>query len=164
MIEKRKAIFLDRDGVINKKKDDYVKSVDELDIFPNVGDSIKKFNEKDYLVIVITNQSAINRGLTTSQKVEQIHQTIKNEILKNDAKIENFYVCPHRPDEFCECRKPKIGLFLQAISDFDIEPEFSWMIGDSDTDIIAGKQAGCKTIKIENSINLEIATKMILGL
>jgi len=161
MIKKRKAIFLDRDGVLNKRKSDYVKSIDELMIFPNIGKSIKKFNDNNFLVVVITNQSAINRGLATFQNIHKIHHKIEDEIFKSGAVIDKFYICPHRPNEFCECRKPKSGMLLKAISELKIDPKSSWMIGDSDTDIIAGKHVGCNTIKIENYVNLEIATKMI---
>ena len=161
MLKKRKAIFLDRDGVLNKRKNDYAKSIDELEIFSNIGKSIKKFNDNNFLVVVVTNQSAINRGLTTLQNIHQIHHKIENEIFKTGAVIDKFYICPHKPDEFCECRKPKSGMLLKAIDELQIDPKSSWMIGDSDTDIIAGKHVGCNTIKIENSINLEMAAKMI---
>lgn len=164
MIKKRKAIFLDRDGVLNKRKSDYVKSIDELVIFSNIGKSIKKFNDNNFLVVVITNQSAINRGLTTFQNVHQIHQKIEDEIFKSGAIIDKFYICPHKPNEFCECRKPKPGMLLEAISELNIDPKSSWMIGDSDTDIVAGKHVSCNTIKIENSVNLETATRMIFSI
>jgi len=164
MIKKRKAIFLDRDGVLNKRKDDYVKSIDELVIFPSIGKSIKKFNDHNFLVVVITNQSAINRGLSTFDNVHQIHHKIEDEIFNSGAIIDKFYICPHKPNELCECRKPKPGMLLKAISELNIDPKTSWMIGDSDTDIIAGKHVGCNTIKIENSVNLETATKIIFNI
>jgi len=164
MNKKRKAIFLDRDGVLNKKRDDHVKSVDELDIFPNIGKSIKKFNENNFLVVIITNQSAINRELTTSQKVHEIHQTIKNQIRKNNAIIDGIYVCPHTPYELCQCRKPKPGLLLKAINELGIDPKLSWMIGDSNSDILAGRHVGCKTIKIDGTVDLAKATRIILNL
>lgn len=163
MNKKRKAIFLDRDGVINKKRNDYVKSVDELEIFPTLGNSIKKINQHNFLVIIVTNQSAINRGLTTNEKVHQIHQTIKHKIEKDDAIIDAIYVCPHKPDELCSCRKPKPGLLLKAITELNIDTKFSWMIGDSDSDIIAGNSVGCKTIKIDEKTDLTKAVNMIIN-
>ena len=162
MNKKRKAIFLDRDGVINKNRDDYVKSVDELEIFPKIGHSIKKLNENNFLIIIITNQSAINRGYTTYQKVDQIHNFIKHQIGKVGAIIDEIYICPHKPDELCKCRKPKTGLLLKAIRELKIDPKSSWMIGDSDSDIEAGVSIGCKTIKIEGSMDLAKATNIIL--
>jgi len=163
MNKKRKAIFLDRDGVINKKRNDHVKSVNELEILPLVGNAIKKFNQHNFLVIIVTNQSAINRGLTTDEKVHQIHKKIEYKIEKDDAIIDAIYICPHKPDELCSCRKPKPGLLLKAITELNIDTKFSWMIGDSNSDIQAGDSVGCKTIKIDKKTDLIKAANMILN-
>tara|TARA_B100000949_G_C14276579_1_gene449779 strand:- start:1069 stop:1566 length:498 start_codon:yes stop_codon:yes gene_type:complete len=162
MVEKRRAIFLDRDGVINKKRDDYVKSIDELEIFPFVASTIKKLNNANFKVIVITNQSAINRNIITHKKVEQIHLTIQNYLKKNQSFIDAFYYCPHRPDENCICRKPKPGLLIKAIQDFKINPKESWMIGDSNSDLESGRLVGCNVMKINNHVNLEKAVELII--
>lgn len=162
MVEKRRAIFLDRDGVINKKRDDYVKSIDELEIFPFVASAIKKLNNANFKVIVITNQSAINRNIITHKKVEQIHLTIQNYLKKNQSFIDAFYYCPHRPDENCICRKPKPGLLIKAIQDFKINPKESWMIGDSNSDLESGRLVGCNVMKINNHVNLEKAVELII--
>ena len=162
MVEKRRAIFLDRDGVINKKRDDYVKSINELEIFPFVASAIKKLNSANFKVIVITNQSAINRNIITHKKVEQIHLTIQNYLKKNQSFIDAFYYCPHRPDENCVCRKPKPGLLIKAIQDFKINPKESWMIGDSNSDLESGRLVGCNVMKINNHVNLEKAVELII--
>ena len=162
MVEKRRAIFLDRDGVINKKRDDYVKSINELEIFPFVASAIKKLNNANFKVIVITNQSAINRNIITHKKVEQIHLTIQNYLKKNQSFIDAFYYCPHRPDENCICRKPKPGLLIKAIQDFKIDPKESWMIGDSNSDLESGRLVGCNVMKINNHVNLEKAVELII--
>jgi|TARA_Y100001949_G_scaffold64134_1_gene54315 histidinol-phosphate phosphatase family protein len=162
MVEKRRAIFLDRDGVINKKRDDYVKSINELEIFPFVASAIKKLNNANFKVIVITNQSAINRNIITHKKVEQIHLTIQNYLKKNQSFIDAFYYCPHRPDENCICRKPKPGLLIKAIQDFKINPKESWMIGDSNSDLESGRLVGCNVMKINNHVNLEKAVELII--
>lgn len=162
-MNKNKALFLDRDGVLNKNRDDYVKSIDELEIFSNIISPLKKL-QKDFLLLVITNQSAINRGLTTHQKINDIHDTIENYLVKHDVFIKKFYYCPHRPDENCVCRKPKSGLLDIAIKEFNIEPKLSWLIGDNDSDIEAGKSVGCSTIKIDNNTTLEFAVEKILQL
>ena len=157
-----KAVFLDRDGVLNKERKDYVKTVQEIELFPNIEIPISKLQKKSFLVIVITNQSAINRGLTTHENIYAIHNFIQNYLEKFDTKINAFYYCPHKPDENCDCRKPKSGLLLKAIQDFDINPTLSWMIGDSDSDIIAGKSVGTNTAKIEKEKNLDnIVTEII---
>ena len=159
----KKAIFLDRDGVINKRRDDYVKSIGELEIFPFVAEAIKDFHLNDFLVIIITNQSAINRNLTTHEKVKQIHHEIQLHLKKKNTCIDGFYYCPHRPDENCMCRKPKLDLLFNAIKDFNIDPKNSWFIGDSEIDIEAGKSMGCSVIKINEDVNLIKAVKIVVN-
>ena len=151
MIKKNKAVFLDRDGVLNKNRDDYVKSTKELEIFSNIGKEILKLKMKGFFIIVITNQSVINRKIITIRELEEIHSTIQKFLIKSKTSIDKFYFCPHRPDENCDCRKPKPGLILQAINEFSIDVSKSWMVGDSITDIQAGEKAGCKTIFLKES-------------
>ena len=158
-----KAVFLDRDGVINRNLDGYVKTIEELEIFPFVSKVIKNLNQMNFKVIVITNQSAINRGIITHQKLHEIHQIIQNYLKKNYAFIDAFYYCPHRPDEDCICRKPKSDLLEKAIQEFKINIKTSWMIGDNESDITAGKNIGVKTIKIKTGYNLEDAMKTIIN-
>tara|TARA_B100002049_G_C16061062_1_gene368065 strand:- start:806 stop:1309 length:504 start_codon:yes stop_codon:yes gene_type:complete len=148
------GIFLDRDGVINEKRDDYVKFVSELNIFSYVSKSIKKLHDLGFLVVVITNQSAINRGLITHDQLKKIHDAIQENLKSSKTKIDAFYYCPHTPTELCSCRKPKPELILQASNDLNIKLDSSWFFGDSESDIIAGKSAGCKTVKITNKLNL----------
>jgi len=162
MNEKRKAIFLDRDGVLNKNRDDYVKNISELEIFPNISESIKKLQSAGFKIIVITNQSAINRGLMNQKNLDEIHKKIQSHLNQNDTKIDGFYYCPHTPTENCSCRKPKTGLIQKAIDDFSIDVDRSWFIGDNDSDVLAGNSIGCKTIKVNVDLNLENAVKLIL--
>ena len=150
-----KAVFLDRDGVLNKERKDYVKTVQEIELFPNIEIPISKLQKKSFLVIVITNQSAINRGLTTHENIYAIHNFIQNYLEKFDTKINAFYYCPHRPDQNCNCRKPKPGLIKQAAADFNIDLSKSWMIGDNQTDFDAGIEAGCKSIILSTYSELE---------
>ena len=161
-MNKKKAVFLDRDGVINKNKIDYVKTLNELEIFPNIETSIKKLKKNNFYVIVITNQSAINRNLMTHHQLNEIHSQIQKYLKIFDTSIDNFYFCPHKPDENCNCRKPKSGMLLEAIQEFNIDPKLSWMIGDNDSDIQAGLNVGCQTVKIEKNINLQKAVEKIL--
>ena len=157
-----KAVFFDRDGVINKERKDYVKTIDELEIFVNISKCIQELKKNNYLVIVITNQSAINRGLTSVQKINEIHDTIQTFLLPFNTKIDAFYFCPHRPVENCLCRKPNSQMIIQASNDFDIDLQSSWMIGDNDSDVLAGQNAGCKSIKIKNNSDLPDTIKKIL--
>jgi histidinol-phosphate phosphatase family protein len=163
MINFKKAVFFDRDGVINKERTDYVKNTLELEIFPNIIEPIKKLKGFGFSIIVITNQSAINRGLTTHQKVLEIHSTIQEFLKKNGTHIDRFYYCPHKPDENCQCRKPNPGLFLRAADELQLNLKLSWMIGDSDTDIQAALAAGCKSLKISSNYELQDAVQEILN-
>ena len=158
----KKVIFLDRDGVINKERKDYVKTKEELEIFPNIVNSIKKLKDDGFYIIVVTNQSAINRKLMTQNNVEEIHNEIQEYMKNHDTSIDDFYYCPHRPDENCSCRKPKSGLLLQAKKDYNIIMEKSWIIGDNDSDIESGTSVGCRGIKITENFGLENATQKIL--
>ena len=161
-MNKKKAVFLDRDGVINKNKIDYVKTINELEIFPNIEIPIKKLKKNNFYVIVITNQSAINRNLMTREQLNKIHSYIQQYLKTFDTSIDNFYFCPHKPNENCNCRKPKSGMLLEAIQEFNIDPKLSWMIGDNDSDIQAGLNVGCQTVRIEKNINLQKAVEKIL--
>jgi D-glycero-D-manno-heptose 1,7-bisphosphate phosphatase len=158
----RKAIFLDRDGVINKNRSDYVKTVDELEIL-DVGNAIKKLKENNFLVVVISNQSAINRGLTSHENVKKIHFKIQDYLKNKGTTIDAFYYCPHRPDENCDCRKPKPGLFEKATHELNIDILSSWMIGDRDSDIEAASQIGCKSIKIFENDEINSVVEGILN-
>ena len=161
-MNKFKSVFLDRDGVLNKNKDDYVKNISELEIFPFISEPIKKLQSAGFKIIVITNQSAINRGLMTEKNLNEIHEKIQSFLIQNNTKIDYFYNCPHTPNENCFCRKPKSGLLLKAIDDFSIDVNNSWFVGDRDSDIQAGKSVGCKTLKIQNNVNLEKTVSLIL--
>ena len=155
------AIFLDRDGVINEEKKDYVKNINEFKIFDYVSAAINLLKENNFLVILITNQSAINRGFTTHENVIMIHDKIQEILKPFQTKIDAFYYCPHTPEESCSCRKPKTKLILKAVTTWKIDLKSSWFFGDSDSDIIAGKSLDCKTIKIGSNFNLEDAVQKV---
>jgi len=157
-----KAIFLDRDGVINQERHDYVKTIDELEILPDITKPIKLLKDSGFLIVIVSNQSAINRGLTSHKNVKEIHSVIQEYLKKNGIKLDAIYYCPHRPDENCDCRKPKTGLLLKAIEELGIDPRLSWMIGDNDSDIEAAKKVGCNAIKIGDNISLDFAAQRIL--
>ena len=160
-MNKKKAVFLDRDGVINENRIDYVKNTNELKIFDFVGSAITELKSMGFLVVVVTNQSAINRGLTTEKLVNEIHDENQKYLKNYETVIDRFYFCPHKPNEKCNCRKPKSGLLEKAILEIGIEPNKSWMIGDNDSDIIAGIEVGCQTIKLDNNFNLKNAVEQI---
>ena len=146
------TIFLDRDGVLIREKPDYVKAPEEMEILPGVADTLRRLTEERFRLIIVTNQSAVNRGLMTVESLTEIHRVLVQELLANGAKIDGIYFCPHRPEEDCACRKPRPGMLLEAGRDFSVDFENSWMIGDKDSDIEAGLAVGCKVLKVETNM------------
>ena len=154
---KRIVAFLDRDGVIDKKapRHDYIKTWREFEFLPGAINAIKILNQKGYFVIVITNQQGIGKGLFSVETLDEIHKNMQNELKKKDAKIDKIYFCPHLESEKCNCRKPKPGMFLQAIKENNIDIDKSIAIGDSNTDAFAAKAARIKKIyNVTDKINL----------
>ncbi len=152
------AIFLDRDGVINRKmpEGDYVKELSEFSILPDVPKAIKMFNDGGYIVIVVTNQQCVGKGIVSRDTVDSIHNHMKRQIERQGGFIEAVYVCPHTVADNCSCRKPAPGLIETAIRDLSrkgtaIDRAKSYMIGDSDKDILAGKNAGLHTVFITDN-------------
>jgi len=151
---KQKAIFLDRDGVINKHIG-FLRHIDDFELIEGVSDAIRLINQSGYLAVVVTNQPVIARGEVTWDELHEIHRKMETLLGEDGAYIDGLYICPHHPDKGfegerpeykfeCDCRKPKPGLLLQAAQDFNIDLSQSYMIGDSISDIEAGKNAGCK--------------------
>lgn len=152
--QKQKAIFLDRDGTINKYVG-FLTKPEQFELIPGVAEAIKKINKSGYLAIVLTNQPVIARGDCTWDELQQIHDKMETELGREGAFVDAIYVCPHHPDKGfegerleykfdCDCRKPKPGLIIQAAKDFNIDLSQSIMIGDGDNDVKAGEIAGCK--------------------
>ena len=162
---RQKAIFLDRDGTINKYNG-FVRSTDEFELLPGVAEAIRLINASGYLAIVATNQPVIARGEVSYSQLDQIHCKMETLLGAEGAYLDGLYFCPHHPDKGyagevvelkfdCDCRKPKPGLLLSAAEDYNIDLEASWMIGDGENDIKAGKAAGCKTGLIMASAGTE---------
>jgi len=141
-MSKNKAIFLDRDGTLNIEVD-YLKSPNELKLYPDVKETLKKLKKMGYLLIIITNQSGIARGYLTIEKLNNIHKAL-NELCDNT--IDDFFFCPHHPDITgpCTCRKPEPGLILKALKKYNIDKNKSFMIGDKYTDVLSGINAKLK--------------------
>ena len=149
-----KAIFLDRDGVINQERKDYVKKLDEFKILDKIADAINIIKSHGFLVIIITNQSAINRKLLSVETLNKIHEKLQSYLEKYGTSFDGVYLCPHTPSENCECRKPKPGLIIQAVTDFKIDLSQSYMIGNSETDLQAARNAGCNGILLKKNQTL----------
>ena len=156
-----RAIFLDRDGVINQERKDYVKKLDEFRILDKTSDAINIIKNRGFLVIIITNQSAISRKLLSVETLNKIHEKLQSYLEKYGTSFDGVYFCPHIPSENCECRKPKPGLIVQAVTDFQIDLSQSYMIGNSETDVQAATNAGCKGILLKkNQTLLEVVVDL----
>ncbi len=138
-----KIIFVDRDGVINKDRPDYVKSWSEFEFLPRSLDALRLLTLHGYSVIVITNQSVINRKLVTDAELQKMHDNMMAAVAAHGAKIEAIYYCPHVPEDGCDCRKPEPGLIHQARADYGHDLSGTCMVGDSLKDIECARRAGC---------------------
>lgn len=146
----RKAVFLDRDGVINVKlpEDRYVTVVSEFQFLPGVTGALSLLMEIGFLLVVITNQRGIARGFMTPEDLEAVHRFMQEELGKSSVVLDGLYYCPHDDHEYCDCRKPEPGMIVAACRDLGIDPTESYMVGDSASDIDAGRRAGTRTVRI----------------
>lgn len=180
---KQKAIFLDRDGTINKYVG-FLRKIDDFELLPGVSEAIRLINQSEYLAIVVTNQPIIARGEVTIPQLNEIHNKMETLLGREGAFINGLYYCPHHPDKGyegeipelkfdCDCRKPKAGMLFKAAKDFNIDLTQSWIIGDGENDIQCGINGGCKTAYIGKkeigavpditADDLLLAVKKILG-
>jgi D-glycero-D-manno-heptose 1,7-bisphosphate phosphatase len=145
-----RAVFLDRDGVINRKPPEgqYVTRWEELHFLPGVAPAISQLNRSGFRVIVVTNQRCVAKGLITSSELEVLHQRMCDALAGAGATIDGAYYCPHEKELACGCRKPAAGMLFDAARTHEIDLKASWMIGDSKIDIEAGRKAGCKTAQL----------------
>lgn len=166
LLNRQKAVFLDRDGTLNEYRG-FVKSPDEFELIEGVPEAVKAINNSGYLAIVVSNQPVVARGECSFSMLEQIHNKLETELGKQGAYVDAIYFCPHHPDKGfagevpalkidCECRKPKPGMLLKAAEDYNIDLSQSYMVGDSMRDMEAGIAAGCKTVYIGGDSELLI--------
>lgn len=158
LANKQRAIFLDRDGTINKYVG-FLRDIDRFELLEGVPEAIKKINESGYLAIVVTNQPVIARGEVSERELQEIHNKMETLLGQYGAYVDAIYYCPHHPDKGfwgerselkidCDCRKPKPGMLLRAAEKYNIDLNASWMIGDGECDMAAGKAAGCHLARI----------------
>jgi D-glycero-D-manno-heptose 1,7-bisphosphate phosphatase len=166
MAEKRRAVFLDRDGTINVEKE-YLSRPEDFEFLPGVPEALKRLKDAGFFLIVVTNQSGVARGYFTLAEVEALHRCIQKRLRAFGTEIDGFFVCPHHPDlgvgeyrKRCACRKGEPGLLLQAAVDFGIDLSRSYMIGDKPADMEAGTRAGCRPILVLTGYGIETARKL----
>ncbi len=143
-----RAVFLDRDGVLNRESSDFIKSVDEMEVLPGVPEAVAKLNDANYLAIVITNQSGIGRGYFSEDILAQMHAKLIAAINEKGGRIAAIYHCPHLPDAGCDCRKPAPGMLMRAAREHEIDLSRSYLVGDRPEDINCGAAVGCRTILV----------------
>ena len=154
------AVFVDRDGVINQNRSEYVKSWDEFKFLDGSLIAMARLAATDYQVIVVTNQSAIGRSLVGREIVDEIHQRMVAQIEQAGGRVDKVLICPHRPSENCDCRKPRAGLLLRARQEHNLDLSCSYFIGDSLEDLMAASAVGCIAILVLTGRGAETLTKL----
>ena len=151
MPDKIKAVFLDRDGVLNREMGDYVCRLEDFHVLDNF-DALKELQNRGYLLLVATNQGGLAKGWYDEAELAKMHNHLKQVYHEKGVEITDFFYCPHHPNFTgdCDCRKPKPGLLLQGIEKYNIDPSKSYFIGDRERDVIAGTAAGVKGILIDS--------------
>jgi D-glycero-D-manno-heptose 1,7-bisphosphate phosphatase len=146
--QRRAAVFLDRDGVLNQNRADYVRTWEQVVFLPGVFEAMQRLAGSPFVAVVVTNQSAVGRGLMTAQGLAAINQGIVGQVQQAGGRIDAVYACPHRPDEGCNCRKPRPGMLLHAAQDLAIDLARSFLVGDAVSDIEAALAAGCQPVMV----------------
>ena len=151
----KRAVFLDRDGVITQEPPYYAHEISQLELIPGTAAAIHRLNEHGFLVVVVSNQAGIARGYYREADMVSFNRAMEEKLAAAGAHVDAFYFCPHHPEagfgellQDCQCRKPKPGMLLQAGADLDIDLGLSFMVGDRATDIEAGRRAGCVTLLV----------------
>ena len=145
-----RAVFLDRDGVINEKAPEgsYITNLSQFKILPGALDAIARLNQNRFRTFLITNQRGIARGLVSPENIAVMHEYLRDAVRRASGCIEKIYLCPHDYADDCDCRKPRPGMLRAAALEFGLDLKQSWMIGDSAIDVEAGRRAGCRTAYI----------------
>jgi D-glycero-D-manno-heptose 1,7-bisphosphate phosphatase len=144
----RPAVFLDRDGVLIENQPEYVRSWRHVEFLPGSIGAIQQLNVSGYVIVMVTNQSLVGRGIISLEEAMQINQQVVDEVAARGGRIDATYMCPHGPGEGCRCRKPEPGMLLQAATDLDLDLTRSYMVGDAISDVEAGRNAGSKSILV----------------
>jgi D-glycero-D-manno-heptose 1,7-bisphosphate phosphatase len=152
----RPAVFLDRDGTLSEERG-FIDRLDLFELFPWTADAVRLLNRAGFVVVVITNQSAIGRGIIDESFLDTVHGEVDRHLALSGARIDRYYFCPHHPEAalaeyrmVCECRKPKPGMIDQAVRELDLDPARSFMVGDRLIDVACGQAAGVRSILVRS--------------
>jgi histidinol-phosphate phosphatase family protein len=144
----QKFVVLDRDGTLIEHVH-YLSDPKLVRFKPDLVSALTALGKEGFAFGIVTNQSIIGRALASQREVSAVNQLIVDFLEQNDINISFLYVCPHVPEDYCKCRKPEIGLGLRAISEFDLSPSLSYVVGDQESDILFGKNLGCSPIQVQ---------------
>lgn len=133
------AVFLDRDGVLIENRADYVREWSQVFVFPKTYSSLKRIQNAGYKIVIVTNQSAVGRGLIALQTANEINERLVDIFREHNVHVDGVYLCPHSPEDNCACRKPKPGMLVQAARELNLDFQRSWLIGDAWSDVLAGQ-------------------------
>ena len=150
----RPAIFLDRDGVINRNRSGHIKSWAEFEFIPGAIEALQRLAQLGWPIVVVSNQGAIGRGLVSQQTVDEIHTKMVSIVQSEGGRIDEVLYCPHRPEDNCACRKPRPGLLLRAADQLGLDLSHSFLIGDAETDIFTAQLVSCFPVLVKTGRGL----------
>lgn len=152
-VRRGRFVLIDRDGVINQQRPDYVKSIAELVVIDEALKALKVLRREGFRAVVLTNQSPLAKAIISEEKLKEIHDALFERVERAHGRIDRIYFCPHKPEDNCPCRKPKPGLFIKAKDDLGIKLEETFYVGNDETDIMAARAAGCKAAFVGKQVS-----------
>lgn len=157
----RRAVFLDRDGTLIREVG-YLRRMEDVAVLPGAAEALRRLGEAGFLRLVVTNQSGVARKYVTREFVDRVNETVRDSVQRGGGDVEGFYVCPHHPEHGsrCSCRKPDVGLLLQAAEEWDIEFPSSWVVGDKVEDVELAHRAGCRSALVRTGYGRESEARL----
>jgi D-glycero-D-manno-heptose 1,7-bisphosphate phosphatase len=157
---KRRFIVLDRDGTIIEERE-YLSQPEQVTLIPGAGAALRELQQMGFGLVVITNQSGVGRGIFDQAQLEHVHERLRELLSREGVHLDGLYVCPHKPDDNCACRKPKLGLLQKAAEDLGFRLENSIVIGDKESDVEMGRTAGATTILVRTGYGAQFETQAL---
>lgn len=150
-----RAVFLDRDGTLIVEKN-YLHRIEDVEFIPGSGPALARLKQQGFLLILVTNQSGVSRGYFTLEDVQRVHRHLLAALQTHGATLDGIYLCPHHPDDNCDCRKPKTKLIRDAAEKFQIDLARSFVVGDRELDVELGRNAGCQTVLVRTGYGEQV--------